>query len=610
MTFGAMAAWQAWLFVGAAAALAAGLFLVKLKPPRLFVPSLLLWRRVLDEAREMTLWERIRRAVSLALTVLIALALALAAARPGHREVAAAPTSGRLLVVLDSSWSMRARTTSGETRWERGVAEARRLFAAAAGAEIALATTGEGLIEGPTTDTALVESALARLTASGGPAGAWPALADAAAVHFVTDGAAAVPLDRAVIVHSVFEPADNVAITSLDVRPPLSGDHAGEAYLEIANFAAAAQTVRLTLTRGQDQVFDRDLEVAASGALRQVVPIARGGDPALIARVRAEANALTVDDEAVAWVTRARPLPVLVVGDESGWLRDAFARNPDVQPVFVAAAAYRPLDGGRRRDQQPEQVVIFDRTAPATPPGQPALLIAPPQDTPWLSGGTPAALPGLPPARNVERQPRWEAAGHHPVVAGVDPFTLSIDRAQGYSSPTLTPIARSTRGTPLVSVDEAPDRRYVVMGFGPAESNLAAAPGFPVLLGNALEWLARPAGGTVLGPGVATIDASVTSLTGPDGREVPLTRIGDRLVARLREPGLYVADGGGARSRFTVIAGAANVSNLSRTTPIQAGQARPVAAGASSTPWWVYGAVLAFLLALVEWWTWHRRITV
>ena len=32
----------------------------------MLVPSLLLWRRVLDEARELTLWERIRRAVSLA----------------------------------------------------------------------------------------------------------------------------------------------------------------------------------------------------------------------------------------------------------------------------------------------------------------------------------------------------------------------------------------------------------------------------------------------------------------------------------------------------------------------------------------------------------------
>ena len=51
MTFGAMAAWQAWLLVGGAAAIAAGLFLVKVRAPRSVVPSLLLWRRVLVGSR-------------------------------------------------------------------------------------------------------------------------------------------------------------------------------------------------------------------------------------------------------------------------------------------------------------------------------------------------------------------------------------------------------------------------------------------------------------------------------------------------------------------------------------------------------------------------------
>ena len=84
MTFTGLAAWQAWLLLGAAAAAAAALFLLKVRPPRVIVPSLLLWRKVLDESREQTLWERIRRAVSLAVTILIALALAAAIARPSR----------------------------------------------------------------------------------------------------------------------------------------------------------------------------------------------------------------------------------------------------------------------------------------------------------------------------------------------------------------------------------------------------------------------------------------------------------------------------------------------------------------------------------------------
>ena len=86
MSFGAMAWWQALLLLAGAAALAVWLFRLKVRPPRIAVPTLFLWRRVLDETRELTWWERVRRAVSLAVTVLIAVALALAVTRPGDRK--------------------------------------------------------------------------------------------------------------------------------------------------------------------------------------------------------------------------------------------------------------------------------------------------------------------------------------------------------------------------------------------------------------------------------------------------------------------------------------------------------------------------------------------
>src|SRR5262249_59463340 len=84
VTFDAMAAPLAWLIVAASAAVAIWLFLLKVRPPRVSVPSLLLWTRVLNESREQTLWERIRRAVSLALTAVIAAALALAFPPPSR----------------------------------------------------------------------------------------------------------------------------------------------------------------------------------------------------------------------------------------------------------------------------------------------------------------------------------------------------------------------------------------------------------------------------------------------------------------------------------------------------------------------------------------------
>ena len=86
----------------------------------MLIPSLLLWRRVLDESRELTLWERIRRAVSL---IVDRRDRAGTRARGGASGLARAGTAAGgqagVLIVLDSSWSMLARTRSGETRWDR-----------------------------------------------------------------------------------------------------------------------------------------------------------------------------------------------------------------------------------------------------------------------------------------------------------------------------------------------------------------------------------------------------------------------------------------------------------------------------------------------------------
>ena len=594
MTFGALAAWQAWLLLAAAAALAVWLFLLKLRPPRQYVPSMLLWRRVLDESREETLWERIRRAVSLALTVLIAVLLATAVARPARTTAAKGDLQrGRILVVIDSSLSMLARTSGGETRWSRATAHARRLAASTEG-DVALATTADGIVEGPTTDAALIDAALGRIEPAGGGAASWPGVASASATHFITDGATARAIDRDVVVHSVFEPAANIAITALDVRPSIDGSRAGDAYLEVANYAPTAQQARITLSRGSASLLDRRVEMAAGESLRQIVPLALGSDAVdavtsvIRARVDAPGNALDVDDEAFAWIERARPVSVAIVGRDTGWLRALFARDPHVRISVVDPASYpRAAEGA--------DVVIFDRWAPQEAQARPALYFVPP-------AGFGTAV--------EEQRPRWVQAEPHPVVRGVDPFTLTIERARAYALPDLVPVASSARGTPLVCVIDSGGRRAVVVTFGPGESNLTSAPGFPVLVGNALDWLATPIRGGSRPPGLASFDATVTAVQDPHGDRLALARIDGSPVAMLRSPGLYTVHAGTSRRALAVNAGDPQVSNLLETRLPSAGRSGAAVQGGSGYPWWVYCAAVAFALALAEWWTWQRRITV
>ena len=346
MTLAALAAWQAWALAIAAAGVAAWLFFIKVRPPRLLVPSLLLWRRVLDDRREQTLWERIRKAVSLALTVAIALMLALAGLGPALRGNRADGSSGRLVIVLDSSWSMLARTRDGETRWDRAVAQARRL--ASGGAEVALATTADGLVEGPTTDRALVDAALDRLAPEGGDATSWPRLSAGGVVHFITDGTVPRPLAADVVLHSVFEPAANVAVTAFGVRPAITGPTAGDAYLEIANYAPTAQRVRVVLTRGTASLIDRQADMAPGETLRQVFPIDRGAEDVLRASVSARDNALEIDDEAFAWIEGAKPMSVVIVSEDPSWLMSLFESDAAVRPTVLSPAQIPRWSRGRR----------------------------------------------------------------------------------------------------------------------------------------------------------------------------------------------------------------------------------------------------------------------
>ena len=504
-----MPAWQALILIVGAAAAAVWLFRMKIRPPRVHVPSLLLWRRVFDQVRELTWWERIRRAVSLAATVVLAIALALAVTRPGPRLTAA--SRGRTLIVLDSSWSMLA-GSGGSTRWDQAVRQARALAASSGGEEVALATTADGLVEGPTSDLALIETAIDRLAPSGGEGAPWPRVAGTDSVHFFTDGAVDAATAPGVIVHSVYEPAPNVAITAFAARAATSGISSGEAFLEIVNYASRPQDVRVSLTRGTVTLFDQPVPVGAGGwcvnSSRCRCPAARGSSR----RSAPPDNALKIDDEAVAWIAGVDPLVVTVVADgPPGPLADLLQRDPAIRASFVKSADYKP---GR------EDIVIFDRTIPAQAPVRPALFIAPPAAG-WLGTPTPE-----------EKAPRWLEPDAHPVLAGVDPLTIEVRRAHGYEGPGLVRIARSERGTPLVSVIDARDRRAVVLGFAIGDSNLATAPAFPVVVGNAIEWLGRPSYGMLRRPGPVELPGSTSALTSPDGTAVPLSRAGDRVVAR------------------------------------------------------------------------------
>jgi hypothetical protein len=577
--------WLAWLLIVSAAAIAVAVFVIRPRPRRHVVSSLAIWNHVLDEASGRSFWDRVRWAVSLALTTLIAVAMAAALAKPAPRTDAR--SSDRALLILDSSWSMRAHTPSGATRWERAIADARALADASTAREIVIATTAEGVVEGPTADLALVHSALNRLAPSGGPDGSWPSIAGAASVHFFTDGARARAPAQDVTVHSVFAPAPNVALTAFGVEPAAAGGSGAEVFLAVANFAPNGQTVHLTVTRGAGILFDRSISIRAGESHREVIAVPLAGDARFRAHITAPDNALDIDDDAVAWLWAAQPLRVAVVG-VTGVVPALLAQDTTVRVSTVDPADYADANA---------DVWIFDRWLPPAAPTRPALMIDPPA-SPWLG-----------PRGAAETQPIWPRGTTHQILDGVDTAIVRVRRARAVTRPSLQTIAVSEGHTPLVSIEDSAAGRYVVLGFSIEDPNFASTPAFPILVGNAIDWLGRPERGVHRQPGPVNLPAATRRVIAPSGQSLPLVTFDDRVTTTLPAPGLYLAEVMGGQSVVSVGLGDPVRSNL-RASTVAADRAVRQASRAGGRPWWIYAASVALILAALEWVTWRRQVTV
>jgi hypothetical protein len=187
---------------------------------------------------------------------------------------------------------------------------------------------------------------------------------------------------------------------------------------------------------------------------------------------------------------------------------------------------------------------------------------------------------------------------------------MPIERARQFAGPGLTPLAFSAKHTPLVLAGEATDRRVLLFTFSLNESKSMFAPGFPVLMDNAIEWLTNPASGPARRPGVASFPAGLTSLMGPDGKSVPFAKVGAEAVATLARVGFYDAIFGGATSVVPVNAGDPETSDLRRTRLAGSARADATQTPSRGRPWWLFAAAAAIALLSIEWWTWQRRITV
>jgi hypothetical protein len=589
--FGALGGWTVAALAAGMVAAVTALFFMKVRHPRVLVPSLLLWRRVLDEDRTVTFWERVRKAVSYVLAVLVPLLVVLALARP-ERNIGAAP-GGPITIVLDSSLSMLADRPDRRTRWQ--AARDRALALASGDADVTVLTTADGIVAGPTSDREGLRVALNRVApASPGP---FPAIApgldgpDAADhVVFITDGVTAYDLPAGVRVESIFAPASNAAITAFDVRRDGRAPGQYEAYVEVANYAAQARQLTIAVEVDGARIFERPLSMQADEIVRQSLPFGAGQGGVVRAHITGAGadDALPADDEAFAWVGSSRPAAVTLVT----------RRNPPLETLlsFEGALIVERREPEQSAGSSGPGMTIFDRWSPDRPPAQPALYIAPPAAR-WLT------LSGPP-----ERSAVWARADEsHPAVRGVDGRTLRFDEVHVYDLRDWTPLAFTARGTPLVAVREVDGVAQAIFTFDVTRGNIAHDPAFPVLVGGVLEWFSRAAPLRVEQPGSIRLPGDVAAIRRVGGGPAPLRRVGDVAIADLRTPGVYLADRPSGQLALAINAGSRASSNVRQSSRADEAGSSPPAASAGL---WIWLVAAALVLLGIEWYTWQRRITV
>jgi hypothetical protein len=613
MTFLGMSPGMMRVLLGATVATVVFLYWLKPPPQRVVVPSTLLWDRLLKEKKRNTLLDRLRWWLSLMLALIIGLSVASGMGRP---ELSSPGRDVRnITVVIDNSATMATRTADGFTRWEHAVAHAGRVLGqgSASGQFLILDTSGQAPPGEPGDRRSALE-VLAELTVSLGDEPQFPDLPEGESeIFFISDGVLVDDAPPEATLISVFEPAHNVGITVFQVEALPSEPTRFQAFVQVKNASDVGKQITLRLS-GSNEGGIRDTLTLGPGETRgRSIDLGSFERGPVRAVVTADSDAFPADDYAYGFLPIRTETRVLLVTRGNVYLENVLADEPRLSLAVVSPAQYDP--------QVSADVYIFDRFAPPGAPGGPTLVFLPP-DVEWLTQ-TLAVV-------EAPEVAGWNPA--HPVLRFVALEDLRIDRAARIAMPEerdagptsavgeagREPDAEVVVGSPLlplILVSERPER-IVRVSFALEDSNFPLHPGFPIFLTNTLGWLMDEQVALARAPGRIEVPLAMAAVTDLEGSDVATWPLSNRTVFMADQPGLYTVAQGDRRLRVAV-----NLASTARTSVNDSGfasdeitsTASTVLAGTEVGPseeLWMALLLLALFLVVVEWVTYHRRLTV
>ena len=604
------------------------LYLLRLRRREQTVSSTLLWRQALLDREANTLWQRLRRNLLLLLQLVTLAFLVFALTRP--YVDAPGGISGRHIVLLDASVSMQAVDVL-PSRFEVARAHVRDMIERLGPGDalsIILVDHAPRALTAATDNKAellnVLDAAQPSLRAANWSAAI--ALAQATAgsdspfITVISDGAGpangspASPLsllDDTARFIPIGTSGDNLAITNLSLRRTLQGL---AALVRVENMGSQPREALVSVRVDGALADARTLVVPAGQSVAWTV---NGLDPrasAIQATLQAGAgNALAIDDTAYAVNTARSIRRALLLSRGNLFLEQALVALPELEvtraitpPILPGAGALAALES-----QPGFDLFILDNLSMTLPPEANVL---------YVGAAAPFTVTGQ------FSNTGYVRAEAHPILDAVDWRGVNILSAALLDTPAwLRPVVQTQGGPALYagrrneasSAGPQTSGRIVVIPFDLRRSDLPLQIAFPVLIANAVEWLAPAQGASIpasIRPGEAVPLPPDSVVQLPDGSVVT---VGERGFADTDQPGIYQVVVSGARapirSDFAVNFFNPAESNIAPNLQAMAGRTELApAAGAETTisqrEIWPWLAALALIVLLVEWWIYQRGL--
>jgi hypothetical protein len=600
-------------------------YFLKLKRPRLEIPSLALWRSVLNDQRVNSPFQRFKRNILLLLQILLLLFLVLAAMQPFVPS--GADRANYLPILIDTSASMAAVNGEGLSRLDEAKLEVRKLIDNLLPDQrlclISVSSSARQLTDF-TDNQRVLRDALVRLEVSQVASRLEDALRMTQAL------ARTVPIETAVLYtdgnvppeidfelpfqlnYQQISPAGkNIGITALNAR---RSDTRWDVFVRVEGTKAASgvdeapTSAGVTLLQNGKELANEMISLTAGQSQRIVFPVETAGAGMLEVRLKPEGfDSLASDNVAYLDLPVGRPLAVFCPPELESY-RHALRGNKDV--------LLYPSDEGESKAASYD-LVISDRKADADREAATFLFV----------GVVPDDLAKLVHMEEAIAQViDWQRSTpllQHVLLTDVQiadrPVSAEGVRDRDYEDIGYEILAQGRTG-PLVLRKEAAGRTSLYLLFHTDRSTLPYRVGFPILVSNAVQ--------------IAMQQAGLSEIRGQQTGVLPPRNLKSNAVYQVQAPDGSIseartsADGtlsGVAAStigRYSIREGNTEVASVgvslltvteTSLASVEQLQFRELSVGVAGTmlksdrPLWGIFAALGFVLLLVEWWYFQRR---